>query len=99
MEEQGLKTKCEELEEYLGCKVVFSKDGKKAWLGQTETIKKLEREFGEDARKLRKYSVPGTPGIGILRPKSEDDKVDAKRQSRYRSGVGMILWIKKQDLI
>ena len=73
MEKKGLKTKCEEFDEYLGCKIAFSKDGKRAWLGQPETINKLEKEFGEEARKLRKYSVPGTPGIGILRPKSNDD--------------------------
>ena len=95
MEKHGLKTKCEKFDEYIGCKVVFSKDGKKAWLGQPDTIKKLEREFREEARKLRKYSVPGTPGIGILRPASPNDVVDPERQSKYRSGVGMLLWINK----
>ena len=95
MEKEGLTTKCEELKEYLGCNVVFSEDRKKAWLGQTETVKKLEREFGEDVKKLRTYTVAGTPGIGILRPKSEDERVNEKDQSRYRSGVGMLLWIMK----
>ena len=95
MEKEGLTTKCEELKEYLGCNVVFSQDRKKAWLGQTETVKKLEREFGEDVKKLRKYTVAGTPGVGILRPKSEEEKVNDKDQSRYRSGVGMLLWIMK----
>ena len=95
MEKKGLKTKCEEFDEYLGCKIVFSKDGKRAWLGQPETINKLEREFGTEARKLRKYSVPGTPGIGILRPASNDDVVNSERQTKYRSGVGMLLWINK----
>ena len=95
MNKEGLTTKCEEVDEYLGCKVAFSKDGKKAWLGQPETIKKLEREFGEDVKKLKSYTVPGTPGIGVLRPSSKEDVLGPEEQSRYRSGVGMLLWINK----
>ena len=72
MNDNGLTTKCEELSEYLGCKIVFSKDKKKAWLGQVETIKKLERLFKDEVKHLRTYTVGGTVGKGVLRPKEED---------------------------
>ena len=71
MNENGLTTKCDELVDYLGCRIVFSGDRKKAWIGQPETVKKLERLFGEDVKHLRNYSVGGTVGKGVLRPKKK----------------------------
>lgn len=52
MNDNRLTTKYDELEEYLGCRIVFSKDKNKVWLGQLETIKKLERLFGNEVKHL-----------------------------------------------
>ena len=66
-EKEELVTKCEGIKEYLECNIVFSEDRKKAWLRQTETVKKLEQELGDNVQKLRKHTVVGTPGIEILK--------------------------------
>ena len=88
---KGLTTKCEELEEYLGCKILFSKDRKKAWIGQVGTLKKLEKTFGKDVENMRKYTVAGSVGKGVLRPKNDEEFLGYDEQAKYRSGVGMLL--------
>ena len=41
-------TVTDDTSDYLSCDVVFSKDGKRAWLGQPHLIKNLRKHFGED---------------------------------------------------
>ena len=83
------------LKDYLSCEIVFSDDRKKAWLGQPHLIKKLEATFGEDVSKLQRYKTPGTPGGRLLKPSERDSTLDESRQSRYRSGVGLLLYLVK----
>ena len=40
MKKKGLTTAIEEVQDCLGCTVVFSKDGKRAWIGQPDITKK-----------------------------------------------------------
>jgi hypothetical protein len=46
---------------------------------------------------MKHYSTPGTPRFKIVRPNDEMDGVDAMMQSRYRSGVGMLLYLIKHS--
>jgi hypothetical protein len=85
------------LTDYLSCKILFNNEKTKAWLGQPHLIKKLERKFGSMVSNLQKYRTPGTPGKGVLRPKSEDEKVSIDEQALYRSGVGMLLYLVKHS--
>ena len=67
-----------------------SDDGKKAWLGQPTTIKSLEKQFGERVANKKMTITPRTPGfIG--------GKMDEKKQSMYRSGVGTLLYLTKHS--
>ena len=49
--------------DYLGCEVAFSKDRKKAWVGQPHIIKKLREMFGEEVKSLQRYRTGGIPGL------------------------------------
>ena len=51
------------LEDYLVVQIVWSDDGKKAWLGQPTIIKSLEKQFGERVAKKKMTIMPGTPGF------------------------------------
>jgi hypothetical protein len=42
---------------------------------------------------MKHYSTPGTPRFKIVRPNDEIDGVNEMMQSRYRSGVGMHLYL------
>jgi hypothetical protein len=82
------------LSDYLSCKIMFLKDKKKAWLGQLHLLKTLgEKKIGETVNKFWRYLMPGTLGVGIQRPKTEEEKISEKEQSVYQMGVGMILYL------
>jgi len=76
LKENGLKLKLEdELIDYLSCEVVFNKRKDEAWLGQPHLLKNLRKTFGNDVKHMQKYKTPGTPGFGILRNVSEDQRL------------------------
>jgi len=57
----------EGLTDYLSCKIVVSKDGKKAWIGQPHLIKELEKKFASLVENLQSYRTPaGTPGNHVI---------------------------------
>lgn len=39
--------------------------------------------------------TPGSPGVNVVRPTSESEKVSNKMQTTYRSGVGMLFYLAK----
>ena len=86
-----------ELRDYLSCEIMLSKDRKKAWVGQPHMVKKLEKTFGGEVSKRQVYRTPGTPGLGLIKVKEEKDKIDHDKQSRYRTGVGMLLYLIKHS--
>ena len=85
------------LTDYLSSEIRFSTDKKRAWIGQPHMIKKIRKIFGEEVKHMQKYKTPGTPGLNIVRPKEEGDKISKEDQSRYRTGVGMLLYLIKQS--
>jgi hypothetical protein len=93
-----LKLKVEHsMEDYLSCQVLFSKDGSKAWLGQPHMIKKIVKTFEDDVKGLKVFKTPGTPGYIVPRPQEDDPVVSDDLQARYRSSVGMLLYLVKHS--
>jgi hypothetical protein len=83
--------------DYLSYNILFSKDKKRAWLGQPHLIRSLEKKFSDMTKSLQSYRTRGTPGQGIVRPTTEDEKVSKEDQTLYRSGVGMLLYLVKHS--
>jgi hypothetical protein len=52
----------------------------------------LKGEFGEETMTIQVHETPGTPRFKIVCPNNED-KVPIASHSRYRSGVGMLLYL------
>ena len=95
--EKHFKIKIEgDLKDYLSCEIRFSKDGKQAWIGQPHLIKKMEKLFEEEISKKMECQTPGTPGFTIIRDESIE-RVDQGKQSKYRTGVGMLLFLIKHS--
>ena len=82
------------MDEFVGCKVMRTGE-KRLLFYQDDLIKKIELHFGEDVQNMRKYNTPASPGTGIVRPTEDDVKISSKDQTRYRSGVGMLLYLVK----
>ena len=90
LKKSGFTLKIEgNIEDYLSCEITFDETKSKGWIHQPHLIKKLEAKFGKLVQHLQKYKTPGTPGLTILR--NTEMKVDAEKQSLYRSGVRMLL--------
>ena len=80
-------------EEYVGCKVLYGDN--ELFLHQSDLIRKIEKNFGDDLKSGRNYTTPGTPGQGVVRPKEGEKLIDKDQQTKYRSGVGMLLFLVK----
>jgi Reverse transcriptase (RNA-dependent DNA polymerase) len=90
----GLKGE-DHLTDYLSCQIMTNLDNKTLFIMQPHLIKNLEVKFGAEIVNLNNYGTPGTPRFKIVRPNENVDKIDPDLQARYRSGVGMLLFLIK----
>ena len=94
----GFTVKVEtDMTDYLSCNILFSKDKKKAWLGQPHLIKKIKEKFTEMTNNIKSHKTPGNPNTGLVRPKEDDPIVSKEDHAIYRSGVGMLLYLVKHS--
>ena len=80
----------------LSNKIRFNKDGSKAWIGQPHLIKKLQSLFKTEIMDKHHCSTPGTLGFTIIRGEGLK-KVTNKKQLKYHTGVGMLLFLIKHS--
>ena len=97
---EGLKKKFSlkilgKLEEYVGCKVLTDVETNEHWLYQPDLLRKMRKTFSEEVEKMQVYSTPLPAGTKLARPQEDDAMLDWQKQTRYRSGVGMLLYLVK----
>ena len=98
MKEEGLVLKInDDLHHYLSCNIKFSSDRRKAWLGQPHLIANLLKKFGDKVMSFRNYKTPGTPGMHVVHPTEDSEKISSDDQLLFRSGVGMLLYLVKHS--
>ena len=86
-----------EMEYFVGCRLLENKEKDTLWIHQPKLIKNLKLHFGELVESVKFYSTPAIPRTVILRPKVTDARLSAEDQSKYRSGVGMLLYLVKHS--
>ena len=84
------------LDEYIGC-TVKRIDKNKLGLIQPDMINKLDKDFGPEVKNVREAETPMGPGVSVERPKENDEKLSKAAQKRYRSAVGMLLYLVKHS--
>ena len=94
MHKFGLKVE-EFLSDYLSCKIHMDREKKVLYVMQPHLIKNLEDKFQEEVNNLSVYGTPGTPRFKIVRSNEDIERIELEKQSRYRSGVGMLLYLIK----
>jgi hypothetical protein len=62
---------------------------------QPHLINTLEAKFGDEVKSKRVYKSPGTPRFKIVCPENDEDIDEPNLQSRYHSGVEMLLYLNK----
>jgi hypothetical protein len=81
--------------EYLSCCIEESKDEAKLNLIQPHLLTRLIENFVEEIEGKRKFLTPGTPRFKMQRSTINMDVLDPQSQWKYRSGVGMWLYLTK----
>ena len=85
------------LEHFVGCHLIENKQKDTMWIHQPKLIKHLKLEFSSLIMTDRVYNTPAGPKTMCMRPMEEDYKINAEDQSKYRSGVGMLLYLVKHS--
>ena len=83
------------VKEYLSCCIVETKEEGKLTMIQPHLLTRLTQRFGEEIKGMRKYLTPGTPRFKILKSTKDIEVLDSEHQTKYRSGVGMLLYLTK----
>jgi hypothetical protein len=83
------------LTDYLSCQLIENAELKEILILQPHLINNLEAKFGDEVKSRRVYKTPGTPRFKVVCPDYDDDIIELNLQSRYRSGVGMLLYLIK----
>ena len=81
--------------DYLSCNIIGMNKENKFVIIQPHLITRLEEKFNEETTNKRNYGTPGTPRFKIQRPTEGMDQLDEEHQKKYRSGVGMLLYLTK----
>ena len=83
------------LQDYLSCNIKFTKDKKRAWLGQFHVIKNMEKKFGKHVQDVWSHKTPDMPKFLIIRSVVDNEKISTKDQKEYQLGEGMMLYLVK----
>ena len=68
---------------------------KTAWIGQPHLIQKQQEKFEEETKDRGSFGMPGTPSFRIIRLSELVDYVSEEERLKYRTGVGMLLFLIK----
>jgi hypothetical protein len=90
----GLKV-ANDLKDYLSCRILTDYERKTKFVMQPHLINNLKEKFEKEVKNLSDYVTPGTPRFKIVIPSDETEKIDGDLQSKYCSGVGMLLYLIK----
>jgi Reverse transcriptase (RNA-dependent DNA polymerase) len=64
---------------------------------QTDTLKRLERKFSDEIKKLKCYDTPAGINETVICPEKDKELLNQEGQEKYRSGVGILLWLMKHS--
>ena len=62
---------------------------------QDYLLNKIERDFGNYLKDFQKYDIPAATNDHLKRRIDNDNLITKENQTKYRSGVGMLLYLVK----
>jgi hypothetical protein len=84
------------MKDFVGCQIIESDAKDTIWIHQPKLLKNLKKEF-QHLLPNRKYTTPAAPKTIIMRPKEGDPTIDPFDQKKFRTGVGMLLYLVKHS--
>ena len=86
------------MKNFVGCQIHLNKTRDTIWINQPKLIKNLELNFGKLIITERVFKTPAAPRSVVMRPnKDEDPIINSDQQFKYRSGVGMLMYLVKHS--
>jgi hypothetical protein len=85
------------LKNFVGCHIIENDSKDTIWIHQPKLLKDLKLKFGAIAQESRSFKTPAAPRTIVMRPQEGDLKISVEKQSEYRSGVGMLLYLVKHS--
>ena len=86
----------EDVKDFVGCSI--EKQNERILLHQPDLIKRLLKSFEKDIKNItREYDTPAGGHFKVVRPKDDEPKLNEEEQTKYRSGVGSLLFLVKHS--
>jgi hypothetical protein len=83
------------LVDHLSCRIIENEHNNSTLMLQPHLISRLIEKFGLEVKNKKVFKTTGTPRFKVIRSTVDMDLIDEKMQSKYRSGVGMLLYLTK----
>ena len=81
------------LEEFVGCTIKRDLIKMNLKVSQPDIINKMNKGFNKDVKSLMNFNTPATLHEGIAQNQETDTKISYNLQKRYRSDVGLLLYL------
>jgi hypothetical protein len=79
----------------VGCKLICKDESNSMIIHQPKLLKHLKEEFLFD--NIKEYKTPAGPKTSLTRPIEGESLITPDEQTKYRSGVGMLLYLVKHS--
>jgi hypothetical protein len=86
-----------EMEYFVGCRIIEDKSQKTIWIHQPKLLTNLSKHFDDVVSQTRSTHTPAAPRTSIVRPTPGDPLITPEEQRRFRTGVGMLLYLVKHS--
>jgi hypothetical protein len=86
-----------EMKVFTVCDIITNDAKDTVYIHQPKLILHLKEQFGSLVESLKEYPTPASPRSIVKRPKKEDIFISVEMQIKFRSGVGMLLYMVKHS--
>jgi hypothetical protein len=83
------------MEEAVGCKIINNKTNDTVYIHQPKRLKLVKQEFGGLVESPKKFSTPAPSNTMVNCKDKENTLLPVDQQTKYRSEVGMLLYLVK----
>jgi hypothetical protein len=85
------------MESFVGYKIIENKAKITIYIHQPKLLNNLKKQFGALVESLRVFETPAPPQTIIKRLEKDDTLLSPDQQTKFRSGIGMLLYLVKHS--